>query len=622
MNLLRSRARGAAPGLRDRRGFALESTLIVLLVMSSLAVIAFAGVITTIRTTATDYRSTRVAYAAEAGAEAVMAELEGNLNDGVLSDAELAALTRPTMPGFVVDSFRAAKVGGIVTETITDGPFAGLYSLTQRIEIYSSAVDAQRHRAAVIVDVKAQAIPIFQFAEFYNGDMEQYPGLRKDILGRVHANGDAFLWTNGGSRVHFHDVVTMPGRVIRKQKIAHTALEPDCCPWVYNAADVPVALDFDSEDTPNPAAFRAQSEAKFDSRLMTGAHGVDTLRLPLPVGVPQREVIRPREAGDTPEEQETKFAWKADMYVTVDMTDIRDHDVVCGGGNSKDFPNITIVRYDGGVVPGAVDKCAIFDFKWDAFRDRFEGRWVDAVTVQMNQLRTWALGTAVRPEVIYIEFKTPAGGLGGDEGDVDPQNDNPGPGNGRPFPVLRLRSGTQLHGPLTIGSEYPLYIQGDYNTVAKQPAAVFGDVFTALSGAWNDAGNPGLPLPHGSNMSQNFSMITGTGQGYSGCYHHDPGCVNGGGVLVGSMRHLEQLRVSSNCGFGSCLYRWRGSFVSLFSPTIAKASHPTPPSCSTCFYEPPTRDWGFDVMLKYPDSLPPATPVVGNVIHTGFRPVF
>jgi hypothetical protein len=167
-----------------------------------------------------------------------------------------------------------------------------------------------------------------------------------------------------------------------------------------------------------------------------------------------------------------------------------------------------------------------------------------------------------------------------------------------------------------------LYIHGDYNTVAKQPAAVFGDVFTALSGAWNDAANPGLPLPHGSNMNQNFSMITGTGQGYSGCYHHDPGCVNGGGVLVGSMRHLEQLRVSSNCGFSTCTYRWRGSFVSLFSPIIAKASNPTPPSCSTCYYEPPNRDWGFDPMLRFPDSLPPATPVVGNVIHTGFRPVY
>ncbi|MGH7676280.1 MAG: hypothetical protein ACREMV_13500 [Gemmatimonadales bacterium] len=95
-----------------------------------------------------------------------MAELHGDLSDGVLTDAELAGLTRPSIPGFSVDSFLATKVGGIVTETLTDGPFAGLYSLTQRVEIYASAVDGQRHRSAVIVDVKAQAIPIFQFAEF------------------------------------------------------------------------------------------------------------------------------------------------------------------------------------------------------------------------------------------------------------------------------------------------------------------------------------------------------------------------------------------------------------------------------------------------------------------------
>jgi len=50
VKLLRSGARGTAPGLRGRRGFALESTLIVLLLMSALAVIAFAGVVTAIPT--------------------------------------------------------------------------------------------------------------------------------------------------------------------------------------------------------------------------------------------------------------------------------------------------------------------------------------------------------------------------------------------------------------------------------------------------------------------------------------------------------------------------------------------------------------------------------------------
>ncbi|MGH7674544.1 MAG: hypothetical protein ACREMV_04660, partial [Gemmatimonadales bacterium] len=51
----------------NRRGFTLEATLVVLLLMSTLAVIAFGGVVSGIRTTNTDYRNARVTSAAEGG---------------------------------------------------------------------------------------------------------------------------------------------------------------------------------------------------------------------------------------------------------------------------------------------------------------------------------------------------------------------------------------------------------------------------------------------------------------------------------------------------------------------------------------------------------------------------
>jgi len=40
------------------------------------------------------------------------------------------------------------------------------------------------------------------------------------------------------------------------------------------------------------------------------------------------------------------------------------------------------------------------------------------------------------------------------------------------------------------------------------------------------------------------------------------------------------------------------------------------------YYSPPARDWEFDTRFEDPANLPPGTPVVGNVIHTAFRPVF
>ena len=40
------------------------------------------------------------------------------------------------------------------------------------------------------------------------------------------------------------------------------------------------------------------------------------------------------------------------------------------------------------------------------------------------------------------------------------------------------------------------------------------------------------------------------------------------------------------------------------------------------YYSPPARNWEFDTRFEDPANLPPGTPVVGNLIHTAFRPVF
>jgi len=587
--------------LNDRRGFALESTLIVLLLMSTLAVIAFAGAVTNIRTTNIDYRNARVGYAAEAGAEGIMAQLDVQLQDGVLTDAELAALTPPVLPGFTVDSFRAAKVGGVYKEPIANGPFAGMYSLTQNINIHSAMRDPNNDRSAVVVTVKAQAIPIFQFAAFWEGDFEDYAWPRKDVWGRVHANGNMYV---AGNDLHFHDVMTTPGKIRRDPKNAHGGPGNT---YISNAAGTDVLLTFDSETHPNPAAFRALSNANFDGRLKTDAFGVDSLKLPIPDGIPPREIIRPREAGDTDEEKEAKFAWQADMYVTVDLNVSSTKPAQCGGGSGT-HPAITVVRYDGGPLPSVVDKCAIFDFKYQAFWDNYEDHWIDPLTVDMTVLRNWLTsggGSAgPKPDVIYIEFKPRVGSpFSGTSGNS--------PSDGAYYPALRLKNGSLLYGRLTIGSEYPLYVQGSYNnTNPRKPAAVFGDALTMLSNNWSDANCAvafcGLPSVS-TDTYQWYGLITGTGEGYWGCWHHS--CSPPAGGAAGWVRMIE--------AWDGRLSFWRGSFVSLWGPAKTCISCP-----SSSSYTAPQRDWSFDPMFLKPDSLPPATPVVGNVIHTAYRPVY
>ncbi|MGH7676278.1 MAG: hypothetical protein ACREMV_13490, partial [Gemmatimonadales bacterium] len=235
---------------RDRRGFTLESTLLVLMLLSFVMVAFYSGAVTTIRTANVDYRAAQVQYATEGGSEAIMAQLEDNLRDGVLTDEELAGLTRPTMPGFTVDTFWAHKVGEIVEEVISDGDFAGLYSLTQRMEIFTSARDAANHRSSVVVSVKAQAIPLFQFGIFFEKDLEDTNGPPMTFAGWVHSNGNIYL---SSANAWYTERITTPNSVFHDRKDHHSILDGV---YIDDAAGTDVPLLFDSRILPNAAAFR------------------------------------------------------------------------------------------------------------------------------------------------------------------------------------------------------------------------------------------------------------------------------------------------------------------------------------------------------------------------------
>jgi hypothetical protein len=77
----------------DRAGFALEATVILLVLLTLLMGAAVAGAMMVSHGAAVDYPGSRATYTAESGADHVMAQLEADIQDGSISDAELAALT-------------------------------------------------------------------------------------------------------------------------------------------------------------------------------------------------------------------------------------------------------------------------------------------------------------------------------------------------------------------------------------------------------------------------------------------------------------------------------------------------------------------------------------------------
>ncbi|MCU0619856.1 MAG: hypothetical protein MUF40_08250, partial [Gemmatimonadaceae bacterium] len=95
---VRSATPDATRGLRP--GFALEATLLLLVLFGALVGAAVAGVTTFVRTAGFDARAARATYAAEGGADQIMAQLDAAMQDGAISNAELDALSAPELDGF------------------------------------------------------------------------------------------------------------------------------------------------------------------------------------------------------------------------------------------------------------------------------------------------------------------------------------------------------------------------------------------------------------------------------------------------------------------------------------------------------------------------------------------
>lgn len=601
------------------QGFALEATILLLVLMAGLIGAGLLAHLMVQRASGLDTQMARVTHAAEGGADHVMAQLNVAIQDGAISPAELAALTPPVIPGTTV-SVTGTAVGPAVPGTIANGPYTGLIALNQRIDIGVTATDQARNRADAVVSVNAQSIPLFQFGVFYEEDLEIHNGPRMDFAGWVHSNSNIYL---SSDNQYFQDMITTPGSLYWQRK-AYNDRRPGV--YINNASGVPVNLTFDSRSQPVPANFVNASQTSFDGRVMTSAHGVTPLRLPLPPGMPAIELINPRDPADTPEEQAVKFAWKADWHITVDLSNLA---LGCLGA----FANVGVVsptgtfRTGGRTLPDPVTDCPlIFRFVSDAFHEGREHIGVDLLEIDLGALYTWIAGDPVnrRTDIIYITFLNAAPPSGG----------TPNLNSARDFPAVRLVNGAQLGAPLSLATDRPLYIHGNFNSRVWQPASLLGDAVTFLSSAWADGAHAWTPAWNPDGTTQSFantnaasrdSVYAAIAAGHSAtpCDWQVPGCTptvppplvpatsNYGGGLENFPRFLE------TWGSGRTMV-YRGSLVSLFQSRYAARRRWN----WRTYYNPPTRDWQFDLRFRNPNQLPPGTPVVGSIVQIAYRPVY
>jgi hypothetical protein len=211
-----------------QRGYA----LMMVLFFGGIGLLALASVLGWVTTNGNlIYRNNqhyRTVAAAEAATEKVLARMALDFKNG--GEATIYA-NRSTYAGLVPTSSENAAWGNFTfnnaqgasgrtyverlaaaTHLTLDSQYSGLYGFASTYRLVSNAREASglyTTPAAVQQDIQFASIPIFQFAIFYNTDMELNGAATLHVRGRVH--GNANLFTGSNANQYFYEDVTTSG---------------------------------------------------------------------------------------------------------------------------------------------------------------------------------------------------------------------------------------------------------------------------------------------------------------------------------------------------------------------------------------------------------------------------
>ena len=577
---------------RDRRGFALESTLLLLVLFGALIGVATAAIAVYTRTSGVDVNASRVAYAAEGAGDQLMAQLDADMADGIITPGDISGLTTPSLPGFTFTQ-QTQTIGAPVNRIITRGAFAGLYALEQPMSVRVNAEDPTGNRAAIELGVSVQSVPIFQFGVFYDRDLEINNGPPMTFSGWVHSNRSLYL---SSANANYMNQITAADSVFWSRKDTPVTL-----PGVNiaNNASILTPLDFDSRSHPG-ATFVARSNLRFNGKLMSRVSGVRPLRLPLPGGMDPVELVLPAQGGDTPDVAQVRMANKADLRVVINLANPLTS--ICA--------EAAFFR-SGARIPLGASCPAVFQFARNVFWDGREMKRPDVLELDMNALRSFV---NVSPgdrqvSIIYVEFQ------GRDSTILN-----------RDYPAVRIRNGSQLPDPqfpgepggMTIVTNAAMYMWGDYNTVNWKPAALIADVATFLSNTWTDAASTTFPRPRTFATTSVWAALL-AGNSETPCDARNCGSPQPyGGGLENFPRFIENWGGSA----AGTPFNYTGSLVSLFVSRQSARLWGHTLNAGSAYYSPPVRNWSFETRFRNPMLLPPGTPRLGSVLQIAYRNVF
>jgi Tfp pilus assembly protein PilX len=526
--------------LKDNRGIATFIALMTMVMLTMIGLAALKLANDEIDIAGNELNEMSAFYAAEGGLEQASAAMQTQYENTGVPPTTLPSGT-VTINDCVV-AYQTTDGGAATQEILTQGTLAGLHSLVKRFTITSTATSGIDNSSVTLTqNWECDLVPLFQFAVFYGNDLEIAPGPDMTLIGRVHSNGN--LWLQAGSNLYMDSYVTCSGKLLHGRKGAG---------GVSNGSVYIKDADGNYQNMKNGdgSFLTAASTNWYDSaatrwggRVQDSAFGQGTLNLPLTnAGDPHKIIER---GASNPDSYENK-------------ADLRIIDGVVEAMIGSNWVDVS-----GMVDPNLVTTTTFYDAR--------ENKNVNTTEIDVSVLKD----SPYYPSggVIYFSDSRTS------------------------FDAARLVNGSELGQPMSFYSENPVYVQGDFNTVSKQPAAIAGDAVTFLSNSWNDSKSTwSKGYRVASQTTVNASIMTGNTNTSSYNY-------NGG--LENLPRFLEV--------WSGKKFSYTGSLVNLWNSQQATGLW------SGSYYDPPIRDWKYDTDLDNPNKLPPETPTVRVFQRTGWH---
>jgi hypothetical protein len=444
---------------KDQKGFSMVTVLFLLLMMTILGIAALTTSDFDLNLAGNQKRSTNAFYAAEAGVKKAEAEIRTSYTSTGSPPSPLPS-GNFSLNNYSI-TYSTTDLGPAAQRTLTAGAYKGLYGLVKSFEITSEAVGTPGpERAKIVQGIEDALVPIFQFAVFYQSDLEIYPGPAMTLGGRVHTNGNMYLGSENSLSVNSYCTAALDIFYGRKPGSGQTGADKDVfIKDNYGNYQNMKNADGTKLDSNDPD-WVAKSLARWGGLVEDQSHGMTELNLPVVVSAEPIDMIE--RAQDNPDSYELKAGLKIVNGTALYKT------------GTDTWQDVTSTLTSGGTLTTKT------------FYNAREQKNVTSYDIDISKLKT--SGYFPSNGIIYASRAKVTG----------------------TEQAVRLVNGSTLSAPLTVATSNPLYIQGSYNTVNKKPAAVFTDALTILSNSWSDANSTkSLSNRVASNTVANVSFLTG-----------------------------------------------------------------------------------------------------------------